>query len=671
MQILILSKKSNKLAYICYLKFNQDILKKIYVLFFMLVFMTNLFAQNKSIDSLKKVLKTVKIDTARVNSYNALADLYKNIDPDSTLFFSQKAMVLATKTKYDFGIANAYINKGNANVIMSNYKVALNHFRDAKSKFKVLIDNDSEIKIDKIKSGLARSYNNSGIVYAEMNEYTKALENYQKALKVYQEMGVKKNISIAYNNIGSIYRSLNENKKALTYFLKSLKIQEEIKEPTIAITLTNIGLIYFEEEKNAEALYYYSRAEKGFDEISNKHGFILLLKNLGDYYKKQKDTNKAIGFYNKSLKISTEIGNQLETSICLQKIGQLSLDKKQYNDAINFAEKSLKIAEEVGSLEQIIITKKLLSEIYEKTNNPEKSLEYYKSYIIGHDSLYNDENKRNIVRAEINFEFEKKEALLKETTKRNQQLAFFAIIGAVLVFSLLFLIYNRFQIKRRLTLQNEIIAYEQKALHLQMNPHFIFNCLGSISSFIVQNGTDSAIKYLSKFSKLMRLTLEYSKGSLIPVDKEIESLQNYLDLEQLRFNKKFEFSITASDLIEDDMALPPLLIQPFVENAILHGMVPKIGTGKIEVSFNIVNNQLVCVVTDDGIGFKKSKALKQNDIKTHKSMALEITKKRLQMIGKKANVIMDEITNSSQDIVGTKVILSLPLQYTSETKIRI
>jgi LytS/YehU family sensor histidine kinase len=285
--------------------------------------------------------------------------------------------------------------------------------------------------------------------------------------------------------------------------------------------------------------------------------------------------------------------------------------------------------------------------------------------------LYNDENKRNIVRAEINFEFQKKEAILRETNKRNKQLAIFGIIGSILFFSVLFLAYNSFQIKKRLTLQNEVIAYEQKALHLQMNPHFIFNCLGSISSFIVQNGTDSAIKYLSKFSKLMRITLEYSKGSLIPVDKEIESLQNYLDLEQLRFNNKFDFSITASQLIEDDMALPPLLIQPFVENAILHGMVPKLEKGKIEVRFDIVNNQLVCVVQDDGVGFKKSKELKQNVVKTHKSMALEITEKRLQMIGQNANVTMEEIVNNNQEIMGTRVTLSLPLQYTSETKVRI
>jgi LytS/YehU family sensor histidine kinase len=231
------------------------------------------------------------------------------------------------------------------------------------------------------------------------------------------------------------------------------------------------------------------------------------------------------------------------------------------------------------------------------------------------------------------------------------------------------------QIKRRLTLQKEVAEYEQKALHLQMNPHFVFNCLGSISSFIVQNGTDSAIKYLSKFSKLMRLTLEYSKGSLIPIDKEIESLQNYLELEQLRFNRKFEFSIHSSSSIEDDIALPPLLVQPFVENAILHGVVPKEGNGRIEVNFNVISNQLICTITDDGIGLTKSKSMKENSVTAHQSMALEITKKRLEMMEtstlQKANVTIEEIQNIHNQIIGTKVVITLPIQYTSDTKTRV
>jgi len=199
-----------------------------------------------------------------------------------------------------------------------------------------------------------------------------------------------------------------------------------------------------------------------------------------------------------------------------------------------------------------------------------------------------------------------------------------------------------------------------------MNPHFVFNCLGSISSFIVQNGTDSAIKYLSKFSKLMRLTLEYSKESLIPIDKEIESLQNYLELEQLRFNHKFNFTIQKSAAIEDDVALAPLIIQPFVENAIIHGVIPKKELGNIKIDFSIKDDSLICTILDDGIGINQSKQNKENSVTAHKSMAIDIIQKRLEMIAsstsKKATIKIEEQKEDNQ-IKGTKVILQLPLQY--------
>src|SRR5690606_36505750 len=126
----------------------------------------------------------------------------------------------------------------------------------------------------------------------------------------------------------------------------------------------------------------------------------------------------------------------------------------------------------------------------------------------------------------------------------------------------------------------------------------------------VQTGNDSAIKYLAKFSKLMRFTLEYSKESLIPVYKEIEGLQNYLELEQLRFNNTFGFQITKDENIEDDMAMPPLLIQPFVENAIIHGLIPKKEYGMVKVDFSLDDKNLICSVYDDGIGYEKSKEIK-------------------------------------------------------------
>ena len=633
------------------------------------------FAQQPATDSLKRMLKVSKVDTAKVNLYNALSHEYRESNPDSTQFYAGLALKLAQNNKYTFGMANAYLNKGNANIILSNYPLALQNFILAQHHFETGLGSSDGIDQNRIKNGLARAYASAGVVHSEENNYSKALEQYFKALKIYQEIRQKKGISKAYNNIGIVYKSQQHLKQALSYFEKAYQIQNEIGEQSAAVTLMNMGAIHFELGNDGKALEYYKKAQNLFSKIDNKRGEALLYNYFGDYYRKLKNANLAFENYGMSQKIYESMENKFGVSLVLYNLSQLHIDGKRYNDALPLAEQSLKLAREIGTLDQIKESEKILSDIYTQIGNQPKAFEHYKQYIVIRDSLENEENTKKFVRAEMNFEYEKKEALFMEQTKRHQQFLLFLIIGGLLLLVLIFVTYNRLQIKRRLTLQKEVAEYEQKALHLQMNPHFVFNCLGSISSFIVQNGTDSAIKYLSKFSKLMRLTLEYSKGSLIPIDKEIEGLQNYLELEQLRFNKKFEFVITTSPDLEDDMALPPLLIQPFIENAILHGMVPKEGDGSIEVRFDVSDNQLVCTITDDGIGYVTSKALKENSVTAHRSMALEITKKRLQMMEaattQSASVTIEETLDENKQASGTKVVISLPIQYTSDTKYRI
>ena len=633
------------------------------------------FAQQPATDSLKRMLKVSKVDTAKVNLYNALSHEYRESNPDSTQFYAGLALKLAQNNKYTFGMANAYLNKGNANIILSNYPLALQNFILAQHHFETGLGSSDGIDQNRIKNGLARAYASAGVVHSEENNYSKALEHYFKALKIYQEIGQKTGISKAYNNIGIVYKSQQHLKQALSYFEKAYQIQNEIGEQSAAVTLMNMGAIHFELGNDGKALEYYKKAQNLFSKIDNKRGEALLYNYFGDYYRKLKNANLAFENYGMSQKIYESMENKFGVSLVLYNLSQLHIDGKRYNDALPLAEQSLKLAREIGTLDQIKESEKILSDIYTQIGNQPKAFEHYKQYIVIRDSLENEENTKKFVRAEMNFEYEKKEALFMEQTKRHQQFLLFLIIGGLLLLVLIFVTYNRLQIKRRLTLQKEVAEYEQKALHLQMNPHFVFNCLGSISSFIVQNGTDSAIKYLSKFSKLMRLTLEYSKGSLIPIDKEIEGLQNYLELEQLRFNKKFEFVITTSPDLEDDMALPPLLIQPFIENAILHGMVPKEGDGSIEVRFDVSDNQLVCTITDDGIGYVTSKALKENSVTAHRSMALEITKKRLQMMEaattQSASVTIEETLDENKQASGTKVVISLPIQYTSDTKYRI
>lgn len=642
-----------------------------------LLFSISAFSQNKVLDSLFSELKRTTSDAKKIELYNIISSEYIENDPAKMMEYAGKALKLAQQKKLKRGEADSWFNMGNANIMHSNYAEALKSFANAQEIYEQLLNDSSANKLE-VKNGLAKTYGSIGVVCSEQNNYAKSLEYYFKALKIYRDTKQENIVLRLYNNIGIVYKSQKEYGKALEYFNKALDIQKKVGDNTSGVTITNIGNVYLLQGQNAKAYQSYNEALKVFKQHENKRGLGELYNGFGNYYEKAKDNAKAEKSYKDALAIFESIGENYGASASLAYLGDYYAGQKQNKEALAYLEKSSRLAEEMGVLEQVKNSELSISSIYEKSGNYAEALKHYKKYSTAKDSITNAENIKNMVREEMNYEMErkaelqkaeneKKQAIYFEKSKRNRQLILFGALSVVFVLGIIFLVYNRRQLKKTLTLEKDLAEYEQKALHLQMNPHFVFNCLGSISSFIVQNGTDSAIKYLSKFSKLMRLTLEYSKESLIPIDKEIEGLQNYLELEQLRFNKMFDFSITKDPNIEDDMAIPPLLLQPFVENAIMHGIVPKKETGVINVNFSIEDDKLVCTVTDNGIGFSKSKEMKENSVTVHKSMALEITRKRLEVIqaftSKTSKVEIKDVFDNNGLLNGTRIVLNLPIQY--------
>lgn len=624
------------------------------------------WSQLTVVDSLKAVLKTTKVDTTRVNLYNQLAFELKESRPDIALTFAQQAATLADKKGFVWGKSNALINQGNLAIINGDFAKAQKLLHQ--SELILTKQLEQEPNHPRYLGALARTNATLGVILSQQSNYYGALEAYFKALELFQKIQQKPMIAKAYNNIGVVYKSQGNRKKALDYFKKALVLQQEIGEPSVPVTLTNVGVIYFELKQFPKALSYYQKADIAFASIANVRGQSLLYNYLGDYYVATHQEEKAKTYYEKALAGYESIQNPFGAALALYNLGLWHQQHGTLNTAMQMTQKSLAYAEQIGVLDQMYHSEKLLSELYSSMGDASQSLEHYKKFIVARDSIRVQENNKKFLEAEMNFEYKKRAALLAEQNKRHSQLLIFTLLGSLLIIGLILVIYNRSQVKKRLTLEKELAEYEQKALHLQMNPHFVFNCLGSISSFIVQNGTDQALKYLAKFSKLMRLTLEYSKGSLIPIDKEIESLENYLELEQLRFHNKFDFTIHATDKVEFNMGIPPLLIQPFVENAILHGLVPKESKGSLHVEFDVQHNQLICTVTDNGIGITQSQKIKAQSMQAHKSMALEITRKRLEImeatIAQAAQIEINELTNLTE-VLGTQVRLRLPIQYIS------
>ncbi|MDV6168344.1 tetratricopeptide repeat protein [Flavobacterium sp. DG1-102-2] len=637
------------------------------------------FCQVKVLDSLFIELNKTSADTEKVYLLNDIASEYADTSPAKMLEYAKKALILSHKKGLQREEGTSWFNVGNANVMLSRYAEALKSYTNAQSIFEQLLKSVPASEKNSIKNKLAITYGSIGVVCSEQNNYAKALEYCFKALKLQEETKEEEYMSHSYNNLGIVYKEQREYTKALEYYNKALWLQKKLgNDDSGAVTISNIGEIYLLRNEPDKALASYKEAEIMLVETGNKSALAELYNKLGDYYVKTTDYKQAEQTYHKALSIFEEIGEKFGASASFGALGNVCAKQDQKGKAISNLMKSSALAKEIGVFEHVKDAEKTLSDIYEKSGDAAQALSHYKKYSAAKERIDDAENIKSMVREEMNYEFERKEALQKAQTEKRQMMfdeqakrhnlqMIFTALFILLLFGIAFLIYNRLQLKKTLTLQRDLAEYEQKALHLQMNPHFVFNCLGSISSFIVQNGKESAIKYLSKFSKLMRLTLEYSKESLIPIDKEIEGLQNYLELEQLRFNNIFDFVITKDTAIEDDMALPPLLLQPFVENAIIHGLVPKKRRGFISVDFKLNGDKLVCTVTDDGIGFNKSKQLKENSVTVHKSMALEITRKRLEVIqaftSKTSQVEIQELTDGNGQPAGTKIILNLPIQY--------
>ena len=633
---------------------------KLKLLFLLFLFQTiSIYSQDKTIDSLFLVLKNTKNETVQLKLYNTISDQYKYSDGNKVAEFGNKALQLSKKLDNKIEEGNANLNLGNANIILGNYPKALNYFSSAKTIFENQSNNSDA------KKGLAKALGSIGIVFSEQSNYAKSLEFYLKSVTIYEEINDQEKCAKLYNNIGVIYQSQKNYTKAIDYFSKTQKIQEKLKDINIGITYTNIANSYLNLKNNEKAFNFYLKAKSSLDINPNQRALGEWYNNFGLYYKETNNPRNAIENWNLAIATFQNIDDKFGIQDSYYNLAQLNFEQNNLLDAISNANKSLQLATEIQVLEQKVLSEKLLSDIYQKQGNSNLSLFHLRNFTVLKDSLTNEENIRKSVEVAMNYEFQKKQdeqkLLLKEESKRNKLWLLFC---GVLLLSLLgigFLIYNRNQVKTKLTLQKELAEYEQKALHLQMNPHFVFNCLSSISSFIVNNSTEAAVTYLAKFSKLMRLTLEYSKESLIPVYKEIESLENYLELEQLRFNHKFNYTITKSSAIEDDMAIPPLFIQPLVENAIIHGIVPKKEFGNIKIDFYIEDNALKCSILDNGIGIQASKKMKENSVSVHKSMAIDIINKRLEKIqsttGQVSKMTIEDLDS------GTKVILILPIQF--------
>jgi LytS/YehU family sensor histidine kinase len=285
----------------------------------------------------------------------------------------------------------------------------------------------------------------------------------------------------------------------------------------------------------------------------------------------------------------------------------------------------------------------LLSEAYEKKQYYSRSLEYYKLATTFKDSILNEKNifhmasieaKYNNTLQKLQIDELNKEAVLQNTllSKQRSLLATVIILAIVLILIVILIV-----IQGRLRNRFKNLRFQQRLLRSQMNPHFIFNALSAIQVFILENDMDKSSRFLAHFSKLMRHVLRSSNYEFIPINEEIEMLQYYLKIQQLRFSPPFSYEIIQSDEIKNNkVVIPPMLIQPFVENAIEHGLKPLGEGGNLIIRILKNGNNMILEVEDNGLGIDYNDQLSQSE-KKHESMAIKITEERLSILSKDTN----------------------------------
>lgn len=556
--------------------------------------------------------------------------------------------------------------------------------------------------------GQGSAFNGIGYYYSHKGEPDKALQHYKAALAIFERLGDRKAAAYQLNNIAFIYVNRGDITTGLEYQYRNLKVQEEIKDTLgIAYSLNNIGHLFVDQRDFGNAMEHFRRSLAMFEAVHNRKGIAMAYQNMGAAYSGQANRQQALAYYKTALAIYEELGddyyianalgscgyeyaktnNEDKALACFYQavsiadkdhiktiksyistsIARILLKRGSVDSARYYATLALALGKEMGNLYELQKSSGVLKEIYFKTGNYKAAYEMQELELKVKDSLMNETNRKAVIAKKLQYDYDKKELKLKLDNEKKiwekNVLIYASLIAAVLAALVSFFYTRHNKLKSRI----ERMELEQQQYRAQMNPHFIFNCLHSIQHYIVHNDVMSANRYLSEFASLMRTTMEYNQLQTIVLQHEIDYLNSYLVLEQMRFEDKFAYEVSCSaDVDTRDTQVLPTIIQPFAENAIVHGLCYLQGNGRLTINFDKEGDLLVCRIDDNGIGRRASKELRDRSGKTHVSKGMELVKKRLSLASSlnKTNFSAEIIdkTDAEGKALGTLVILKFPIE---------
>lgn len=592
-----------------------------------------------------------------------IRDAKKRVDiaPKEARQIISEAIELSKQKNYRSGLASSY------NVMATIYE-KIPDLKKSIRYYNLAMEIAKEEKLEVLQGMIL--YNSSS-VYEDLGDYDKSFQIITEALAIKRKLNDSAGIAKCYKLIAQNMSFKKDYIASISYFQKALAIQRKLNSPyNLSVTLNGLGVIYTsagQYKKGLEALREAMAINQAESDSSMIGGVLL---NIGFCYDGMGRLDSAEYYYLQSLAWSEMLDDRIVKPILLNNLGELYFQQNRMNLSETYLLNGLASAKAINSLIDLRDIQNNLSELYARKNDFKKAYFYQEGYIRAADALMSEEKMRALEELTVKFEtreveernnlLQKENDLQKSRLQQRNYLIITILLFAALLVAILFL-YNR---QKRFRIQKEKLDIEQKLLQIQMNPHFIFNSLQAIQSFILTNRQKESAGYLTSFSRLMRLILENSKHDLITLDKETDTLAYYLELQQLRFKGVFSYEIRVDQSIDKDFVLvPPMLLQPFIENAIEHGFKEMKEKGLLNISISQEKEGLVFEVSDNGMGIEKSKQIRQEN-RRHRSYALEITRKRIEVINESLrtsiSLSITDLSKLAPEQQGTQVRLFIP-----------
>ena len=628
-----------------------------FIFCFLLLLSFHGHSQNREIDSLKTLLLDTKIhDTTRLGiigsilGYTRAGDsmsVHYNTIVGKIVFRNLKKKNLSKELRNTYYLYAAYWYCDKASEIFSakNGQQVLYYYDKAISLFKRLgMEEERWITVT-----------NKGNILRKMNAHEDAITCYFQALKHQELTGDVLGAAATTSSIGQVYDDQGNFSKAINYYQKALVTYRSIKEKTtqdlfeMAVILHNIGFAYYNKQNLEEAKKYYFQSLK----IAKENGFSNHLafdaNKIGDIYLDQKNYDEAIKLFEEGLRYVEE--DRSAASLLLS-MGELYLEKGMLGKSESYSLKGLEKALKLHDSGMLQRSYDNLYQLYKAMKKPDQALKMFELYIREKEAINEEEAKNILAQQELKYNYEKKELLTKikqekkiaalkvsneqKTARKDKML--YLLIAAVLVLLIgCLLVYYYFRQKniRNMHKNNEL---KQKLLLTQMNPHFIFNVLNSIEAYIVESEPEKARSLVQKFAKLSRMILENSTQPLSTLESEWKVNKIYTDIEHIRFGKHFDYRFEVEKRLDlRQYLIPPMMLQPLIENAILHGLRYERELGaSLLVTATETDKHIEIKVIDNGSGLSNAKAETPGYKK--KSFGLSSIKDRIEILKVGLNV---------------------------------